>query len=62
MSKIRSFSSPNDWNNIEQLLEKLPRTIDLSSAVRMSVDKFLESVSKTPFVSMDNFVSPIIYE
>jgi len=59
MSKIRTFSSPVDWNCLEQLLTKLPRTIDRSGAVRLSIEKFLESVTKTPYVSMDNFVSAI---
>lgn len=55
MSKIRTFSSDEGWNCLDRLLEKLPRSIDTSGAIRLSIEKFLETLEKKPFVSLDNF-------
>ena len=55
MSKIRTFSSPNDWNCLDNLLEKLPRTIDVSGAVRLAIEDYAKKIETTPYVSLDEF-------
>jgi|TARA_B110000438_G_scaffold148064_1_gene142617 hypothetical protein len=55
MSKIRTFSSPNEWNCLDKLLEKLPRTIDASGAVRLAVEDYTKKLEQTPYVSLDEF-------
>jgi hypothetical protein len=55
MSKVRSFSSPDDWKCLDNLLEKLPRAINPSSAIRLAVEEYAKKLDKTPYVSLDEF-------
>jgi len=55
MSKIRSFSSPDDWKCLDNLLEKLPRAINPSGAIRLAVEEYAKKLDKTPYVSLDEF-------
>lgn len=55
MSKVRTFSSPDEWNCLDKLLEKLPRSVDVSGAVRLSVENFLKTIETKPSVSLDTF-------
>lgn len=55
MSKVRTFSAPDDWKCLDNLLEKLPRSVDISGAVRMSVESFYKTVESKPTVTLDTF-------
>ena len=55
MSKVRSFSSPDDWKCLDNLLEKLPRAINPSGAIRLAVEEYAKKLDKTPYVSLDEF-------
>jgi hypothetical protein len=55
MRKIISFSVPCEWNCLDKLLEKLPRAINTSKAVQLSVEDMLKNVDKNTFVSLDSF-------
>jgi hypothetical protein len=55
MSKIKSFSFPNNWNCLDSVLEKLPRTINGSGAVRLAVEEYAKKLEQTPYVSLDEF-------
>lgn len=55
MSKVKSFSFPDDWKCLDNLLEKMPRSMDASKTVKVAIEKMLESISKKPFISLDNF-------
>lgn len=58
MSNIRTFSAPQEWKCLDNLLEKLPRTIDRSKAVRMAIEEKLQRVIKNP-ISLDDFRNEI---
>ena len=55
MSKIRSFSFPDDWKCLDNVLEKLPRTVNPSGAIRMAVEELQKKLSVTPYISLDEF-------
>jgi len=55
MAKINSFSFPNNWNCLDNVLEKLPRTINASGAVRLAVEEYAKKLEQTPYVSLDEF-------
>ena len=55
MSKVKSFSFPDDWKCLDNLLEKMPRSMDASKTVKLAVEGLLEKVTKKPFVSLDSF-------
>ncbi len=55
MSKIKSFSFPDDWNCLDNVLEKLPRNINPSGAIRLAVEEYAKKLEKTPYVSLDEF-------
>jgi len=57
MSKVRSFSFPDDWNCLDNVLEKLPRNINPSGAVRMAVEELQKKLDATPYVSLDDFAA-----
>ena len=45
MSKIMSFSFPENWNCLDSVLEKLPRNINPSGAVRMAVEELQKKLA-----------------
>ena len=55
MSKVRTFSTPDNWDCLDKVLEKLPRAIDTSGAIRMAVEGLREKLDTTPYVSLDEF-------
>ena len=57
MSKVRSFSFPDEWNCLDNVLEKLPRNINPSGAVRMAVEELQKKLDTTPYVSLYEFAA-----
>lgn len=54
MAKIKNFSFPDGYTKIDELLDKLPRHHNKSSAIRLAVEEKLERVIKNP-ISLDDF-------
>ena len=54
MAKLKNFSFPDGYTKIDELLEKLPRTFNKSSALRFAVEQQLERTKKNP-LSLDDF-------
>tara|TARA_R110002074_G_scaffold114374_2_gene244442 strand:+ start:172 stop:492 length:321 start_codon:yes stop_codon:yes gene_type:complete len=55
MSKIMSFSFPENWNCLDNVLEKLPRSFNRSTAARLAFENYEKSLTKTPYLSLDEF-------
>ena len=55
MSKIMSFSFPENWNCLDSVLEKLPRSVNQSGAVRLAVEDYQKKLDQTPYLSLDEF-------
>jgi len=55
MSKVKSFSFPDEWKCLDNLLDKMPRAMDASKTVKVAVEQMLEKVTNKPFISLDNF-------
>jgi hypothetical protein len=55
MSKVKSFSFPDDWKCLDNLLDKMPRAMDASKTVKVAVEQMLEKVTNKPYVSLDSF-------
>ena len=58
MSKIITISYPNDWKCLDNLLDKMPRSMDRSKTIVVAIEQMLEKVTNKPFVSLDNFGTP----
>lgn len=50
-----SFSFPTGWKSLDNLLEKLPRSIKKSNAIVMSVDYYLKQLEQKSNLSLDDF-------
>ena len=50
-----SFSFPENWNCLGKLLEKLPRSVNQSTAVRLAVEDFYNKQDQKPYLSLDEF-------
>ena len=55
MSKVKSFSFPDEWKCLDNLLDKMPRAMDASKTVKVAIEQMLEKVTNKPFVSLDSF-------
>ena len=59
MTNIHSFSFPEQWKCLTELMDKMPRSMDRSKTVKLAIEQMLEKVTKTPFLSLDNFATEI---
>ncbi len=59
MTKVKSYSVPDGWNCLAELLEILPRSMDASKTIKLAVENLLEKVQNKPFISLDNFETEI---
>ena len=59
MTNSASFSFPDNWNCLTDLMDKMPRSMDKSKTVKLAIEQMLESVTKTPFLSLDSFATKV---
>ena len=52
------FSHNDDWKCLGELLEKLPRTINKSKAIVMSVEALNKQITAKTNLSLDDFEEP----
>jgi hypothetical protein len=55
MTRIKSFSIPDNWTGLSDLLATMPREMGTSKTIKYAVDLALEKVTSKPRVSLDNF-------
>lgn len=55
MSKSTAFSHDDDWNCLNELLTKLPRSISKSKAVVMAVEELNKQITRKSSLSLDDF-------
>jgi len=55
MTRISSFSMPDNWTGLSELLQHMPREMGTSKTIKYAIDLALEKVTSKPRVSLDNF-------
>lgn len=59
MSKNITFSHDDTWTCLDQLLEKLPRSINKSRAIVLSIEEMNKKVTRKSSTSLDDFAEDI---